>query len=102
MSIINATSEKDFIEGDKITLVDFFGTWCPPCKALNPVLEEFAEENNDIKVVKVDVDKNNDLALKYNISGIPALLVFKDGKVINRAQGLVSKEHLQKLVKEVE
>ncbi len=89
---------KELINGDTPVLVDFYADWCGPCQRLAPVLEEFARENGDVKVVKVNVDYDGDLAADYNISSIPALLVFKNGRVAAQTVGLANKQALRTLV----
>jgi thioredoxin 1 len=93
-----ATFEQLVLQSDVPVLVDFYADWCGPCQRLAPVLEEFARENGDVKVVKVNVDHDGDLAADYNISAIPALLVFKNGKVAAQTAGLANKNMLQTLV----
>lgn len=92
MEIIYADSSnfKDIISKD-IVLVDFFATWCGPCKMLSPVLEELAKEKKDITIVKVDIDKSLNLAEEYSVMSVPTILLFKDGNVIGKTQGFQSK-----------
>lgn len=87
------------ITSNKIVLVDFFATWCGPCKMLAPVVEQFAENETNVKVVKVDVDEEPDLAMRFGISSIPTLLVFKDGKLADKQIGYRSLEQLKQMVK---
>lgn len=76
-------------------LVDFHATWCGPCQTLTPIVEDFAREMGEkLKVIKVDVDKNQAAALKYNIRGVPTLVLFKNGKVIWRKSGLMTRRDL--------
>ena len=79
-------------------LVDFYADWCGPCRALAPVLEELAHENPAAKIVKVNVDKEPELAARYGIDSIPALLLFRDGQVAGQHVGLASKSSLQRLL----
>lgn len=82
-------------------LVDFHATWCGPCQTLSPIVEDFAREmGNKLKVVKVDVDKNQKAALKYNIRGVPTLILFQNGKMVWRKSGLMTKRDLAAKVKE--
>lgn len=87
------------ITSNNTVLVDFFATWCGPCKMLAPVLEQFAESETNVKVVKVDVDEEPDLAMRFGISSIPTLLVFKDGKLADKQIGYRSLEQLKQMVK---
>lgn len=83
-------------QGKKV-LVDFFATWCGPCKMLAPILEEL-DGVAPCKIVKVDVDENRSLALQYAVASIPTLLVFRNGQLVNRSVGLISREDVLKLV----
>jgi len=79
-------------------LVDFYATWCGPCKMLSPVLEQVAEEV-DIDIVKVDVDANSDLAKEYGVMSIPCLILFEDGKEIKRNLGFIPKDKIKEFIK---
>ena len=85
---------------NKIIFLDAYASWCGPCKILSPRVAEIANENKDIKVVKINVDQNEDLARKYNISSMPTLLVIENGKELNRAVGALSKSTVLKFVRE--
>ena len=80
IEVTEATFESEVLKSDKIVLVDFYADWCNPCKILSPILEEVARENPDIKLVKIDVDTNENLAYEYRAYSIPTLVVIKDGK----------------------
>lgn len=88
-------SFKKLIDSEKPVLVDFFATWCGPCQTLSPIVEDFARElGNKVKVIKVDVDKNQAAATKYNIRGVPTLILFKNGEIVWRKSGLLTKRDL--------
>ena len=91
--------EKEVIKSNIPTLVDFNATWCGPCKMLKPVLEEIALNSNDYKIVSVDVDDNEELASKYQVSSIPCLILFKDGEEKTRVIGLRSKSEIESILK---
>lgn len=85
---------------DNVVFVDFFATWCGPCKMLSPVVDEVSNEISDVKFLKVDVDENNEIASRYNIMSIPTLIILKDGDVINKHTGLLSKSDLINFINE--
>jgi len=86
------------LNSDVPVLVDFYAIWCGPCKRLAPTLEELAAESPGIKVVKVDVDDSSELAERYEIHSMPCLIVFKNGQVVARQKGVVSKARLKSLL----
>lgn len=92
--------ENEVLRSDKPVLVDFWASWCGPCMMLAPIVEEIAKENKaDIKVGKVNVDEQSSLAREYNIMSIPAVMVFKDGKITNTSVGFKPKSEIEKLLK---
>ena len=97
-AITSADFEKT-ITDNEIVFVDFWATWCGPCRMLAPILEELSGQHPELKIVKVDVDENRELALRYGIESIPTLLVFKGGQVADRSVGLVSPQEILALVK---
>ncbi|MCR4717400.1 MAG: thioredoxin [Lachnospiraceae bacterium] len=86
-----ADFDKEVLEADKPVLIDFFATWCGPCKQLSPVIDEIADEQSDIKVVKIDVDQCQELAEQFSVMSIPTLVAMKDGREIKRQVGGVPK-----------
>ena len=82
----------------KCALVDFSAAWCGPCNMIGPVVERLSEERDDVEFFNVDVDKNPDLAMKYRIQSIPALVLFKDGEEANRSIGFITKGKIEEFI----
>lgn len=81
-----------------VVVVDFFATWCGPCKMLAPVIEEVEREIKDVKFMKIDVDKNEDLARRFGVMSIPTIIVFKDGEIKNQNVGFMTKDEVIDLI----
>ena len=93
---------RDIINGDTPVLVDFFATWCGPCKTMSPILEDFAKQMGDrVRVLKIDVDKAQATAMQYKVQGVPTLILFQHGKTLWRQSGVVPKQTLVQLVNEL-
>lgn len=92
-------NNEDFNEEikDKLVLVDFYATWCGPCRMMHPIIEEVAREES-IKVIKVDVDKHDELARNYGIMSIPTIILFQNGNLVEKNIGFISKEQLLTMI----
>ena len=90
---------SDIIKGETVTLVDFHADWCGPCKVLAPILKEAKSTLGEkVKIVKIDVDKNQDLSSKFQVRGVPTLILFKNGKQLWRQSGVPTKDELVRII----
>jgi len=101
MAVLHLTKENfnEVINSGKPVLVDFFATWCGPCKMLGPVIENIAEENADVTVAKLDIDEEFEIAAGYGVNSVPTVMLFKDGQVVKTSVGVVPKAVLESMFK---
>jgi len=102
MSIIKITKDNyqtEVLESEKPVLLDFWAAWCGPCRMVAPLLDEIAEENPDIKVGKINVDEEQELAAQFGVMSIPTMVVMKDGKAVNQTAGARPKKQILELLK---
>jgi thioredoxin 1 len=98
MHINKENFENEVIHSEKPVLVDFWAPWCGPCRELGPIVDALAEELTDVKVAKVNVDEERELAKRYRIFSIPTLVVIKDGQVVNKSVGVQSREEILQML----
>lgn len=101
MEILHITKENfqtEVMESDKTVLLDFWASWCGPCRMIAPVLEDVAQEREDVKVCKIDVDKEPELAQQFQIMSIPTLIVMEQGRIVNKALGAMPKNSVLALL----
>ncbi len=97
--VSDSSFKQEVIEQEGAVLVDFWATWCGPCRVLHPVLEEISAERDDIKILSLDIDENQGTAAQYEVLSIPTMILFKDGQLVKRMVGAMPK---RKLLKELE
>ena len=97
-NVTKDTFNKEIEEAKETVLVDFWAAWCMPCKMLSPAVDPIAEERADVKVCKINIDEEPELAIRFGVMSIPTLIIFKDGEVANKSVGLISKEDILALL----
>ncbi len=98
IEITNENFESEVLKSDKPVLLDFWAAWCGPCRMVSPIVDEIAEEHPEIKVGKVNVDEENELASQFKVMSIPSLFVIKGGKIVNSTVGAVPKNQILALL----
>ena len=98
LKITKDNFQAEVLEAKETVLVDFWASWCGPCKMIGPIIDQIADERSDVKVCKVNVDDEQELAVQFKVMSIPTLIVFKEGKEVNRIVGFRPKAELAKLL----
>lgn len=96
--IDNNQINSEVLNNDKLVIIDFFATWCVPCQMLTPILSEVDKEVSEVEIFKVNVDENQETAIRYNITSVPTLIFIKDGSEVERQVGLIEKEELKAII----
>ncbi len=95
---INKNNFEEVLKSEKTVLLDFFASWCGPCRMLLPVIDSIAEENSQLLVGKINVDEEEELAMQFGVTSIPTLVVIKDGKIVNQSAGALPKQQILQLL----
>ena len=100
-NVIHANTQEfqELLSQNEVVFVDFFATWCGPCKMLAPIIEQLADKHPEVKVVKIDVDQETSLAMQYQVQSIPTLITFKNGQPTQRQLGFMPLEALENMLK---
>lgn len=99
LEVTEESFEKEVLKESKKVLIDFYADWCGPCQVLSPIVEEVAKSNTDVKVVRINIDNAENIAIDYGIMSIPTLVVIEDGKEVRRSVGLISQSEIEALIK---
>ncbi|SFT47666.1 thioredoxin [Selenomonas sp. GACV-9] len=98
VTITNENFQSEVLEAKGTVLIDFWASWCGPCRMLAPLVDQVAAEHSDVKVGKVNVDEQQELAAQFGVMSIPTLIVFRDGQKVNESVGLIPKENIESLI----
>lgn len=98
LKITENNFEEEVVQSDKTVLLDFYADWCGPCKMQSPIIDEIANSRDDIKVGKINVDENQNLASKYHVMSIPTLLIMKNGEILEQFVGLTAKDQIEEKI----
>ena len=98
LKITENNFEEEVVQSDKTVLLDFYADWCGPCKIQSPIIDEIANSRDDIKVGKINVDENQNLASKYHVMSIPTLLIMKNGEILEQFVGLTAKDQIEEKI----
>jgi thioredoxin 1 len=98
LTVTDENFETEVLKSDKPVLVDFWATWCGPCRAVAPVLDQIAEENDKVRIAKLNVDEQQKIAFQFQVSSIPTFILFKDGKMADRTMGMMPKQAFEKFI----
>ena len=100
VTVINKNNfEQEVMQSDRPVLLDFYATWCGPCRMLSPIVDKIAAEHSDIKVCKINVDDEEELAMRFEVMSIPTLVVIKNGEVVNRSVGALPEARILAMIK---
>lgn len=99
ITINKSNFQSEVMNSDKPVLIDFWATWCPPCRMLAPIIEEIANEHNEIKVGKVNVDEESELAEQFDVENIPTVILIKGGKIVGKSVGYKPKSDIEAMLK---
>lgn len=99
LEITKQNFEREVLQAEKPVIIDFWASWCGPCRMMSPIIDEIAEENTQIVVGKVNVDEQSELAIQFDVMSIPTIIAFKDGKVMNSLIGVHQKEDVLNMIK---